>query len=206
MGRCQDLGPVNFLFRAGCRTSKGPPKRQKASQASTKPTILGAGGKPLVFCVAFGFGVANAGTNSRMLGRQFETVFGWNVTGFCVVFWLVWLAGCLVDFGWLGGWLFWLVGGLAGWFVVWWFGCLIGWLVALGLHSICSTPARPTIQRADSNQPRKQLINSGVFAAMIHCRCLSCFVWKEIRRPSASCPSLLQRGPAWDATGSDWNQ
>ena len=27
-----------------------------------------------------------------------------------------------------------------------------------------------------------------------------------IRRPSASRPSLLQRGPAWDATGSDWNQ
>ena len=28
----------------------------------------------------------------------------------------------------------------------------------------------------------------------------------QIRRPSASRPSLLQRGPAWDATGSDWNQ
>ena len=27
---------------------------------------------------------------------------------------------------------------------------------------------------------------------------------QEIRRPSR--PSLLQRGPAWDATGSDWNQ
>ena len=27
-----------------------------------------------------------------------------------------------------------------------------------------------------------------------------------LRRPSASRPSLLQRGPAWDATGSDWNQ
>ena len=27
----------------------------------------------------------------------------------------------------------------------------------------------------------------------------------KIRRPSAYRPSLLQRGPAWDATGSDWH-
>ena len=56
---------------------------------------------------------------------------------------------------------------------------------------------QPTDRPTDrpTNQPTNQLTKR-------HLQICCC----KIRRPSASRPSLLQRGPAWDATGSDWNQ